>query len=386
MIKMLRMPPKYSVFTVLVWLCFLAIGTAQTQKNCEETLNEAQFEFTEGRFFNLPEILKNCLREGFSKEQKFRAYYLLTQAYLVLDKHTEAENSYIMLLKMNPEFVASLSRDPVELYYLSKKFTSQPKFNWHVGVGINTSFTNTLANVSTFSNPDNVTTTSSLQIGIPVAVAGMDINITKKWALGTEINFAQKLYAAQDKGIFANDEINREERSWWIDLPVYLKYQTDSGRLRPFFYAGYALNGLLSATANISVSDVVEATNSLRTVQATDVDFTHSRKALTHSLVFGSGIKFKLSKSFCYVDIRYLVGFNNLVKTENNFYSKDSKDGSLSTAITTYGYVNQLFRLDNLSVRFGYYFPHYNQRKIKTTRAKSFIEKVQWWKKKTPGK
>ena len=141
-------------------------------------------------------------------------------------------------------------------------------------------------------------------------------------------------------------------------MPVYLKYQTDSGRLRPFFYAGYALNGLLSATANLSGSDVVEATKTVRVVQATDVDLTHSRKALTHSLVLGSGVKFKFAKSFGYVDVRYLVGLNNLVKAENNFYNKD---GSLSTAITTYSHVNQLFRMDNLSLRVGYFLPHYNQ-------------------------
>jgi hypothetical protein len=114
-----------------------------------------------------------------------------------------------------------------------------------------------------------------------------------------------------------------------------------------------------------------------------DVDFTHSRNAFTNSLVVGSGIKFKLSKSFLYVDLRYQMGLNNLVKIENNFYNKD---GSLSDAITTYGYVNQLFRMDNLSLRFGYVFSHYNPRKLKTKNLQYFIQKVQWWKKKTPNK
>jgi hypothetical protein len=380
MIKMLRIQPKYCFFTLVFLVYFLSINRAQAQKNCEETLNEAQLEFTEGRFYNLPGLLKNCLNNGFSKEQKFRAYYLLTQAYLVLDKHMEAENSYIMLLKMNPEFVASIARDPVELYYLSKKFTSQPKFNWHASLGINTSFVTTLADVSTYSSKP--TNTSTLPIGIPVLAAGMDFNINKNLSICTEINFSQKVHSAEDKGIFTYDAIVRDERSIWIDLPVYLKYQLDTGRLRPFFYAGYALNGLVSSTATLSSTDGA-ADNTKRLVQGVDVDFTHGRNAFTNSLVIGSGVKFKWSKSFFYVDFRYLVGLNNLVKIDNNFYNKD---GSLSDAITTYGYVNQLFRMDNLSVRFGYILPHYNPRRLKTTNPKSFIQKVQWWKKKTPTK
>jgi tetratricopeptide (TPR) repeat protein len=380
MIKMLRMQPKYCIFTFVFSVFFLLSNVSQAQKNCEEILNEAQLEFAEGRFFNLPELLKDCLYDAFSTDQKFRAYYILTQAYLVLGKYAEAENSYVMLLKMNPEFVASIERDPVELYYLSKKFTSQPKVSWHANLGVNTSFITTLADVSTYSGkPANTTAT---RIGIPVVTLGADFNINTKWSVCVETSFSQKVYSTVDKDIFTNDLLARDERSSWVDLPIYLKYQIDSGRVRPFFYAGYALNGLVSSTATLSSTDG-GADKSIRIVQGVDVDFTHSRNAFTNSLVVGSGIKFKLPKSFLYVDLRYQMGLNNLVKIENNFYNKD---GSLSDAITTYGYVNQLFRMDNLSLRFGYVFSHYNPRKLKTKNLQYFIQKVQWWKKKTPNK
>src|SRR6267154_5304702 len=97
--------------------------------NCEQTLSLAAAEFEAGRFYGLPDILKSCLAKGFSTEQKIRAYLLLTQTYLILDNPTAAENSYLQLLKADPEYVANPVRDPIDVYYLSKKFTTTPIFN-----------------------------------------------------------------------------------------------------------------------------------------------------------------------------------------------------------------------------------------------------------------
>lgn len=83
---------------------------------------------------------------------KFRAYYILTQAYLVLDDPIAAEDSYLKLLKVDPEFRTSITKDPVDIYYLSKKFTSRPRFTPHYRLGFNASFPSTLANVSTYSS------------------------------------------------------------------------------------------------------------------------------------------------------------------------------------------------------------------------------------------
>src|ERR1051325_7143028 len=97
-------------------------------QGCEQTLNQATAEFDAGRFYSLPSILKPCLDKGFSKEQKVRAYLLLTQSYLILNDPIAAENSYLQLLVADPEYVANPVRDPVDVYYLSKKFTTTPVF------------------------------------------------------------------------------------------------------------------------------------------------------------------------------------------------------------------------------------------------------------------
>src|SRR4051812_28440872 len=82
--------------------------------DCEETLRQAQAEFNAGHFYGISAILKPCIDNGFTKEQQQRAYLLLTQTYLLIDDPTAAEESYLKLLRANPEFETDILRDPID--------------------------------------------------------------------------------------------------------------------------------------------------------------------------------------------------------------------------------------------------------------------------------
>jgi hypothetical protein len=364
---------RFSICLVLLAGVFFARAQEQT---CEQTLNDAQAEFDAGRFYGLPAMLKKCLEGGFTGEQRFRAYYILTQAYLVLDDPIAAEDSYLKLLKVNPEFRASIANDPIDLYYLSKKFTSRPRFTPHYRLGLNASFPSTLANVSTYA--DGTENNSGLRIGFPMLGAGIDFNINDNWAIGGEANFAPKTYSLAAKNIFGGDDVSLIERSGWFDFPIYIKYQKDSGRFRPFGYAGFAFNLLMSSTATMVANDVL-ASGSTRITQGADVDFSYSRNTLNRSLVFGGGVKYKVGKNFVYADLRYMLGLNNVVIPDRNFYQPG---GSLAESVTSYGYVSEFFRLDNLSLSFGFVMPIYDPRRLKKVNANGFFQKFPWIKKK----
>lgn len=40
------------------------------------------------------------------------------------------------------------------------------------------------------------------------------------------------------------------ERQNWFDVPLYIKYSDDSGKIRPFGYTGFAFNFLISSRGN----------------------------------------------------------------------------------------------------------------------------------------
>jgi len=77
-------------------------------------------------------------------------------------------------------------------------------------------------------------------------------------------------------------------------------------------------------------------------------------------LVFGGGVKYKIGRDFVYADLRYMAGLSNFTKPDKNYYAND---GTFDPAITNYQYVSDFFRMDNLSLSFGYIHPIYDPRK-----------------------
>ena len=166
------------------------------------------------------------------------------------------------------------------------------------------------------------------------------------------------------------------EKSNWIDLPIYLKYSYDSGRFRPFGYVGFAFNALLSSNSSYEYNDISKSGTEgqiTRIAQGPDISLNNSRNFLNYSALLGGGLKYKFGKDFIYAEVRYMIGLNNLVSPSTNFYNSD---GTLATTITQYQYVSDFYRLDNLSLSFGYVKPLYNPRKIKKVNTKGFFRNL----------
>ncbi|MFN7791342.1 MAG: porin family protein [Cyclobacteriaceae bacterium] len=341
-----------------------------SQATCEETLNQAATEFDAGRFYSLPAVLKTCLEGGFTADQRFRAFYLLAQAYLVLDDPIAAEDSYLKLLRENPEFVPNEKSDPIDLVYLSRKFTTRPKFTPHVRIGANLSIPRVIYELNTFSS--GVSINRSLKVGIPQLGIGVDWNLSDNWSIGAEVNYAPKIHSETITNIARDDKALITDRSAWLDFPILVKYSDDSGRWRPFGYAGFALNLLLSNSASYTFSDFSPSLgNSIKPAEGPDEDLAYKRNFLNRSLVIGGGVKYKIGKNYIYADARYMIGLSNLTIPEKNYYQADGI--TLASTVTQYQYTSDFFRLDNLAISVGYVRPIYDPRKIKRPSAKGFL-------------
>jgi hypothetical protein len=361
---------KELYFTFLIFFSLSFSSIAQNDTECEQALTEAQEEFNAGHFYGLPSILKECLTK-FSKEQSLRAYLLLSQAYLLIDDPIAAEDSYLKLLRENPEFVPNEKSDPIDLVYLSRKFTTRPKFTPHARMGANLSIPRVLDNINTFSS-DGVSIGRSPQVGFPQLGVGVDWNLNDNWSIGAEVNYAPKLHSETTLNIAKDDKLTLTDRSTWIDFPILVKYSYDSGNWRPFAYAGFAMNLLLSSKASLTFTDYTGNNSTL--ADGLDEDLSYKRNFLNQSLVFGGGIKYKRGKNYIYADARYMRGLNNLTIPEKNYYQADGT--TLANTVTAYQYTSDFFRLDNLSLSVGYIRPVYDPRKIKKLSAKGFFRKL----------
>src|SRR4051812_24849780 len=209
------------------------LGVSQNNLNaqnadCEQTLNLASAEFEAGRFYELPTILKPCLEKGFSKEQKIRAFLLLTQSYLIVDNPTAAEDSYLQLLKADPEYVANPTRDPIDVYYLSKKFTTTAIFTPHFQAGANTSLPRTIHSLNTTSAIDQLSKDKTYKIGFQVG-GDVDWNINERWSLSLGAGYSRKSFKTEFNDNNQGYRSSFTEKQDWIDVPLLLKYSLDSG-------------------------------------------------------------------------------------------------------------------------------------------------------------
>src|SRR5690349_8468608 len=114
---------------LLYFLFFtLSVHVAFAQNDdCELTLSRAVDEYNAGHFYAIPAVLEPCLNQ-FTTEQRQRAYLLLTQTYLLMDDPIGAKQSYLSVLKANPEFIPDTAVHTIDVIYLSKKFTATSIF------------------------------------------------------------------------------------------------------------------------------------------------------------------------------------------------------------------------------------------------------------------
>jgi len=358
------------LFLILFLIVFLSGSAIAQEKNCEQVLIEADDEFNAGRFYGIPSMLQPCLDGGFTNEQKVRAYLILAQAYLILDDPIGADDSYLKLLRADPEYVANPARDPIDVYYLSKKFTATPVFTPHFRAGLNASRPWMIQRITTSGTP--LDKKEILKVGFQFGL-GFDWNLNSNWSIGTEGNFSYKSFSRETKGYSKNDIQQMKETHTGFDIPLYVKYSDDSGKIRPFGYAGFAIGFLTSANVSLQFDNNTDNPEvGIQQASGASESIRFKRNILNYSLVLGGGAKYKIGRDFVYADLRYMAGLSNFTKSDKNYYTEN---GAFDPSITNYQFVSDFFRLDNLSLSFGYIHPIYNPRKKTKARFNTFFNK-----------
>lgn len=362
---------------IFAFLLMSRVAWSQTM-DCEQTIAYATEEFNAGHFYSVPGILNDCMN-SFSRDQKQRAYLLLTQTYLLLDDPIGAQRSYLEILWANPEFLPDEQLHAIDIVYLSKRFTATPRFSLFVGAGSNVSPVRViLENHTTPPTKEEYSLRAGYSFG-----AGGEYSYNDHFRLRAEVNFLQTSYRAQPSGYFQRDMRTLIDRQTWVNLPVYVCYSDNIGKYRPYGYVGFSVSRLLTGKASIALrnldgqgeeQDIVE-------VQSADFDFTERRIRMNQSVIFGGGIKYKFGLDFLFAEVRYSAGLKNLVNTDylhgDQTLDSTSPQWILSSSPTfEYGHVDNYFRLDNLALTIGFLKPLYKPRELQRVRTKSVLRKV----------
>ncbi len=359
------------IFYVTVLACLINASLKAQETTVDDVLNRANEAFSVGHFSTVRLILSDSLTRKMSSEQKQRAFMMLAQVYLILDKPNTADSSYLLLLRANPEFVPTPETDPIDIVYLSQKFTTRPLFTPHARLGMPLSWATNLFSTNTSSLPTS--TSQSLRPNIEFG-AGIEWNYNDHLSIGTEGVLSFRSYRKRVTGISLHDEVSIIDKQIWADVPLYIKYSDSKGKWRPYGYAGAALNLLLSSRATLGFVNRSPSLGVETPEEGVDVNTTDSRYFINRSLLFGAGVKYKYGKDFFFAEMRYMAGLNNQTKPDKIYVRGD--DGVLVPEATKYQYVFGLFRLNAVSVSVGYIRPIYQPRVIKRVSTKQVMRKI----------
>lgn len=354
-----------SIVSGLLLTCALYTSGFAQGSSCEEQLNAATAEFEAGRFYGIPAMLAPCIDKGFTREQRQRAFLLLTQAYLLLDDPIGADNSYLEVLRANPEFLADTARDQIDVVYLSKRFTAAPIFSLSGRLGGNFSPVRVISTINSSGEP-GVKNNYKLRIGYQAGV-GVDWHLSEQLAVTAELNYAFTSYR-KTQVKFNNDLEEFNDKQNWLSVPLGAKYTFRvREEIRPYIVGGYAFNILFSDRGQIQISKRDKGEGSLDE-SSPDLSFNKYRRRINTSFFVGAGAKYKFGIDFLFAEMRYNFGLTNVVKPTTTY--------GASSPASEYGHVDDYFRIDNFSLTIGYVKPLYKPRKVKRVRTKSVLKGI----------
>lgn len=376
-------------------LCFtLGVFAAFAQADdCELTISRAVEEYNAGHFYALPAILEPCLNQ-FTTEQRQRAYLLLTQTYLLMDDPIGAKQSYLSVLRANPEFLPDTSVHTIDVIYLSRKFTATSIFSWFAKGGTNVSQVRVIHDLNSVGET-TAEEKYNLRFGYQASVGG-DLAITEKINARAELGFLQATYKHEAKNFFVFDSKQFIDRQSWITLPLSVVYSDHLGKYRPYGYVGYSFHYLLADRGDITVTNNRPAGSSNEELtnaeerentpeESPQISLLYKRNRFNQSVIAGGGLKIKIGLDFLFFDVRYSMGLKNVVSEKNLYadYSESSTEymyspeyiASLDPA-TRYMHVDDYFRLDNISFSIGFLRPLYKPRELKRARTRSVMKQL----------
>ncbi|HBS88364.1 MAG: hypothetical protein A2W91_17395 [Bacteroidetes bacterium GWF2_38_335] len=337
----------------LLIIAFLFIGFAgalHSQQNCAVILKEAEKMFDNGVIENVPALLDECLKNGFSKDEKIRAYRLIIISYLFDDKKDKAEEYMLKMLKLEPEYEINQSVDPSEFISLLDKYRTLPVYSLGVFGGVNYS----AIRVTQIYGVNNVSNTAyeynssgmGYQFGIRV-----NRYIYKGFEASAEFGLAQSNYEYIDS-LYDYAVVSFDEKQTRIDIPISFTWQLELKKIKPFVRVGFN-NSLMLNAFGTSVRRYTD--NSHRDITGSDIGLDEFRSKYNASVIGAIGAKYKIKRGHLFLELRYMYGLMNQVN-ENNRYSSPE-------LIYKYYYIDDDFTLNNYMLSFGYMYSFYKPKK-----------------------
>src|SRR5258706_5403737 len=279
---------------LVIGFIVFVVGEAFAQApNCSQTVRLANSTYEQGRLHELPGLLENCLKSGFTQTERVQAYRLLTLAYIYLEEQEKADGAMLSLLQTDNYFQYNPAVDPAEFAALYKTFRTTPIYRLGVKAG-------TIASQPNVTTADEVTNGSSSYkygFGFTGGIVG-EIPINSKFTINPELNLQLNSFKYSSTDV--NDFLITASHSLsYLSLPISLHYyfiQNKGSKLskfNPYVSAGVSTDYLIASNLQL---DRKRGNN--RSIEQKSVKLSPQREKINVSGIVSAGMKFRVAGGF----------------------------------------------------------------------------------------
>ncbi|MCU0455494.1 MAG: PorT family protein [Bacteroidales bacterium] len=329
----------------LLLTLFLALSAvpilAQEEGSCAETLKNAQTLFARGQVEKIPDVLRNCMRSGFKREEQISAYRILIQSYLLEDRLAEADSTMLAFLVKFPEYQLSETDHP-DFVSLYRSFRVKPLLQIAFHFGTNIPFLTFVEDQSNSPEPEsNSYRSETLNLITSVEVK---IPLNDKIDANAEARYLQSRFTNTEKYLGFETAYRETVQRLEIPLSATYSFARFGKNLSAFARAGAGPAFNLKTTAtpvNTGLDD-----NNRNLVSGADLDVTASRISVDLFFTAGAGIRYKTPLGFITLEARSVFGTRNQVIRTGTSESRE--------LAYRYSYCDDDFTMNNLGITLGY--------------------------------
>lgn len=337
-------------FLLIIVTIASSILSTYAQNTCGDQLKVAQRRFDDGLLEDIPQLLANCMKSGFTNEEKTNAYKLLIQTYLFSENQVKADEVMLQFLKEFPSY-AIANNDPKEFINLYKTYRTDPIFKLELKL--------------------------NGQLSIPMVIEPNSIgNLEFSTAsykptlgFGLELNYINRLYKDFDYGIGASFIYSRLNYSStplefttvsgnytnvYLGLPITIRYNFNYKGFNLFARFGIEPIYLVSSTIQLNRKDNIPSRPD--PISGTeDLTSLHRKFDIRPSLAFGPA--FKLGRGSLRVALEFKFATIPQLPDENKYKNQ--------TLFEKYKFVEDNMLLNQTNLTISYVLPVYKPKKIK---------------------
>ncbi len=307
MVALFRPYLKTVIVSIVLLLSCNLIGYSQDTGSCAEKLANAESLFAKGQVDQVPSVLSDCMKSGFTKEEALAAYKLLIQSYLLDDKLELADSTMLAFLKKNPEYQISPT-DHSSFVHLFNSFRVKPVIQIALHLGTNLPFI-TFIDQKTVDSEYGKSNYKSNALNLFTSIEAK-IELNTKMEINVEAGYSQ-LSFSNNGNFMGFGETEYSESQKRIELPVSVTYNfVNVSKFTIYGRLGFGPSLTLGSTAKKPVFIPTDI-NNFDSRKGSDIDRKDSRILLDVLIQAGAGVKYKTPGGYLFTEVRSNFGILN---------------------------------------------------------------------------